>query len=116
MPKEGVHKRASSVLLILLVTLIGALLFYSSGRPRPHSVTLNWHPPMPEKGIKVVGYNIYRSTKPGGPYMKIATGVRDPTYKDNNVSSKTAYYYVVTALSDSGRESRYSNEVTANIP
>ena len=79
-----------------------------------HSVTLTWNA---STSSNVVGYNIYRSGQSGGPYAKINTAL-DPstTYVDTNVQSGATYYYVVTAVDSSGRESAYSNQIKAVIP
>lgn len=63
------------------------------------------------------GYNIYRSTTSGGPYVKINTSL-DPntTYNDQVVQDGYTYYYVTTAVSSQGTESVYSNEATATVP
>jgi fibronectin type 3 domain-containing protein len=103
-------------LVIAFLALSGAAIFHSSSTPRHHKVTLRWHPPAPVKNAQILGYNVYRSKIPAGSYLKIATGVRDPTYTDEHVDSGATYFYVVTAVDESGRESHYSNEVTAKIP
>jgi hypothetical protein len=109
-------KKAIAALVIALLTLTGAALFHSSGRSKPHKVTLRWNPPAPVKRAKIAGYNVYRSKTQGGSYVKIATAVRDPTYIDEHVDRGTTYFYVVTAVDESSRESHYSNEVKAKIP
>ncbi len=85
-------------------------------KARPHSVTLTWEAPRAVPGISVVGYNVYRSTTSGGQFVKIASRVSEPRYEDRLVVSGRTYYYVVTALDQSGRESKFSKEVPAPIP
>ncbi|SRR6266567_3644091 len=114
--RERLKKAAIAAPVIALLTLTGAALFHSTGRLKPHRVILRWNPPVPVKSAKIAGYNVYRSKIPGGSYVKIATGVRDATYTDEHVDSGTTYFYVVTAVDESDRESRYSNEVKAKIP
>jgi fibronectin type 3 domain-containing protein len=65
----------------------------------------------------VRGYNIYRSGQSGGPYSRINPAL-DPstTDSDTNVQSGATYYYVVTAVDSSGRESAYSSQVKVVIP
>ena len=53
-----------------------------------------------------------RSTTEGGIYTVIAENVTDTSYSDTDVVNGTTYYYVVTAVSDSG-ESENSNEASA---
>jgi len=81
--------------------------------PLLHSVGLSWSP----SASVVVGYNVYRSNTPGGPYMKINSAI-DPTtaYTDNTVQGGQTYYYVATAVDGSGTESEYSNECATVIP
>jgi hypothetical protein len=85
-----------------------------SGTPPPlHSVDLSWVP----SSSAVVGYNVFRGTKSGGPYTKI-TSVLDPgtAYTDSPVQAGQTYYYVTTGVDASGVESGYSNQVQAVIP
>ena len=56
--------------------------------------------------------NIYRSTTNGGPYAKIASIGANTSYTDLQVSRRTTYYYVVTAVSASGESAR-SNQDSA---
>ncbi len=61
----------------------------------------------------IIGYNVYRSTTPGGGYTKLNTStVLSSDYYDGTVQNGILYYYVVTAVS-SGGESAFSNEVSA---
>lgn len=78
-----------------------------------HSVSLSWT----ASTSTVVGYNIYRSTVSGGPYTKVnSTPVSGTTYTDQTVLGNTTYYYVATAVSSTGSESTYSNQVSASVP
>lgn len=63
----------------------------------------------------VAGYNVYRGTVSGGPYVKIAEMVALTSYTDCGLSAGT-YYYVVTSVDSNGVESAYSNEAVAQIP
>jgi fibronectin type 3 domain-containing protein len=82
----------------------------------PHSVTLSWNEPRVMKGVSVVGYNVYRSTTSGGPFVNLASGVLEPHYEDHMVVGGRTYFYVVTAVDQGGHESRFSAEATAVIP
>jgi fibronectin type 3 domain-containing protein len=65
----------------------------------------------------VTGYNVYRSTTSGAGYLKITTSpLTSLTYVDDTVLSATTYFYVTTAVDESGIESSNSNEATATIP
>jgi fibronectin type 3 domain-containing protein len=64
-----------------------------------------------------VGYNVYRSTVSGGPFLKINSALNASTnFVDNIVQAGSTYYYVTTAVNGSGVESAYSNQVKAAIP
>ena len=103
--------------IVLAAVLLLGLIGYIVVRPaRPHSVVLSWHAPAPEAGVQVAGYNIYRSTLSGGPYVKIASRIPDLTYRDLVVNPKRTYYYVVTSVDQRDRESHYSKELTVVIP
>jgi fibronectin type 3 domain-containing protein len=75
-----------------------------------HSVTLTWN-----ASKNATGYNVYRGTTHGGPYIKVGSGIASTTYNDAQVTPNQTLYYVTTALSGSS-ESGYSNEATAVIP
>jgi hypothetical protein len=101
----------------LRVLLVVAVWFaLSCSKPRAHSVTISWHPSVPVQGVQVAGYNLYRSTVPGGPYVKIASGIAGTTYDDMLVNSGRTYYYVVTTIDSVGRESPRSEEISAAVP
>src|ERR1700690_3926118 len=82
----------------------------------PHSVTLTWQQPRFSPAVSIVGYNVYRSTTSGGPFVKLASRVPEPHYEDRLVVSGRTYFYVVTALDQAGRESGFSTETLAIIP
>jgi len=78
-----------------------------------HSVTLNLSP----NASNVTGYNVYRSSSPGGPYTKLnAPLVTSASYVDATVVAAQTYYYVGTSVDSSGSETAYSNQVSATIP
>lgn len=81
-----------------------------------HSVTLRWEAPHVKPGTSILAYNVYRSTTSGGPYVKLASQVPGPPYEDSLVVNDRTYFYVVTALDQDGRESRFSAETRAVIP
>ena len=80
--------------------------------PQQHTVDLGWD------GVSaVVGYNVYRGTKSGGPYTRVNSALdASTTYSDTSVQSGQVYYYVTTAVDSSGVQSGYSNETQAAIP
>lgn len=83
-------------------------------RTHDHSASLTWGA---SASPSIAGYNIYRATSPGGPYVKInAVLIPGLTYTDRAVQSGRTYYYVATATDSSNNESGYSNEAKAIIP
>jgi len=106
--------------MIMRRAFLAALLVFSgftaTGKSKPHSVTLTWVTPAPVRGMSVVGYNVYRRSKTEKKYTKIASGVPGPPYEDHNVVSGKAYFYTVTALDKTGRESSFSQNIEARIP
>ncbi|KZE82472.1 hypothetical protein AV654_08175 [Paenibacillus elgii] len=76
-------------------------------KPENAKVTLTWGAVPNAKG-----YNVKRSTTPGGPYTTVAGNVYGTSYTDTAVTNGTTYYYVVTALHAAG-ESGNSNEASA---
>ena len=78
-----------------------------------HTVDLSWKASTSQN---VISYNIYRGSVSGGPYTKIGSGIASTLYADSTVSSGKTYYYVTTAVDNTGHESTYSNQTTAVIP
>ena len=80
---------------------------------KTHTVKLTWNASI----SKAVGYNVYRSTAPGGNYVKINNSpIQGLTYADDAVDNGVTYYYVTRAVDARGQESVNSNETTAAIP
>lgn len=112
-------KTITSLALFLAIglVLIGFFVWHADRpTPGPHGVTLTWRPPPPKAGITIVGYNVYRRTDLGGPFVKIADHVSQSAYEDTLVSSGRTYIYAVTSVDQSGRESRYSTLTRATVP
>lgn len=105
-----------AVLAILFAGLTGPGVLPLAAKPKAHSVSLTWNASPPSKDFAVAGYNIYRGTKRGGPYAKIASRVSGLSYVDHTVTRRKTYFYVVTAVDQTGRESRFSQEIKAVIP
>jgi fibronectin type 3 domain-containing protein len=66
-------------------------------------------------GTDLVGINVYRSTAKGKDYALVGSSQTD-TYIDNDVKKGETYYYVVTAVDSQFKETKYSNEVSVNVP
>lgn len=85
-----------------------------NGTATQHSVDLSW---AASNSQDVVGYNIYRGQKSGGPYSIVNSSLdSNLNYTDSSVISGQTYYYVVTAVDGNGVESSYSNQTKAVIP
>ena len=85
----------------------------SSTPPTSHSVALAWD----RSSSTVVGYFVYRSSTPSGPYAKVNSAAdASLSYSDSTVANGQVYYYVVTAVDSSNIESAYSNQVSVTIP
>ena len=81
--------------------------------PPQHSVGLSWS----ADTSTVAGYNVYRGTQSGGPYIKVNPTLTATTaYGDAAVTAGQTYFYVTTAVDGTGSESSHSNEVQAIIP
>ena len=81
-----------------------------------HFVQLTW---LYTQGTDLaVGFNVYRGTATGGPYIKL-TATELPlatlTFQDSTGTGGTKYFYVVTALDISGIESVNSPEAMATF-
>ena len=85
-----------------------------SGTAPQHSVALGWNT---STSSGVTGYNIYRASASAGPFTSLnSTLDATPFDTDSTVKAGQTYYYVVTAVSSTGTESTYSNEVQVAIP
>src|SRR5262249_39603173 len=92
-------------------------------------VTVRSAPPANGQSIKlawdassdsnVIGYNVYRSQQSGVFSSTPLNGtivLTTAALNDSSVQSGSTYYYVVTAVSTTGAESGYSNQVQATVP
>ena len=78
-----------------------------------HSVQLNW---ARSNSTDVLGYNVYRGTLSGGPYVRLNPALlANPDYLDTAVLAGQTYYYAVTAVS-AVMESGRSAEAVAVVP
>ncbi len=77
--------------------------------PDSQFVKLSWsHSISPD----VIAYKVYRSKTSGSGYNLIAQ-VETNAYIDTSVQKGALSYYVVSAITSDGRESKYSNEVAS---
>ncbi|MGH9430267.1 MAG: choice-of-anchor D domain-containing protein [Terriglobia bacterium] len=79
-----------------------------------HAVALSWSP---SNSQNIVGYDVYRSVVPGGPYNQLNSSlVTNTAYTDNAVLAGQTYYYVTTAVNSSDVQSSYSDQAEAQVP
>jgi hypothetical protein len=88
-----------------------------TGTQVAYSVGLSWSP---SSSSSIAGYNVYRSTSPGGESQTSpingGTLVSGENYTDTNVVAGTTYYYVVTTVGTDEVQSTDSTEVSALVP
>ncbi|HET9180174.1 MAG TPA: IPT/TIG domain-containing protein [Terriglobia bacterium] len=78
-----------------------------------HTVGLAWT----DSSTSVSGYNIYRSSTSGGPYIRLNSNLISGTsFSDAKVQAGDTYFYVTTAVNTSNVESSYSNQAQAIVP
>lgn len=78
-------------------------------RAKASKVQLTW-----TNDPNAASYNVYRSTMPGGPYIKIANTIsRYSTYLDETVLNGINYFYVVSEVALNANELCLSNETSA---
>lgn len=80
--------------------------------PQVHFVSISWQA---STSSGIVSYNIYRSTASGGPYTK-AGRAAGTSFTDRAVQAGTTYFYVVSAVNNSGVESPASPEQSVTVP
>jgi hypothetical protein len=82
--------------------------------PAQHKVQLSWKA---STSKHILGYNVYRGNRSGGPYNKI-NGVLDSNtrFTDLTVIAGHKYYYVATAVNSRKKESHYSKQIQVVIP
>ncbi len=76
-----------------------------------HWVMLSWTGSV---SPNVTNYNVYRSS--GGPYNVISKVGMATSYADYNVQNGQSYYYLTTAIDNTGQESEYSYQAVATVP
>jgi hypothetical protein len=84
-----------------------------SGTGAAPYVTLSWNP----STSQVAGYNVYRRIPTSSSYTKLNSSP-DPvtSFSDTTVALGQTYDYVTTAVSASGQESAFSNQVEIVVP
>ena len=78
----------------------------SAGRRK---ITLTWTASTDNVGV--TGYQVYRATSASGPFTQIAT-TTTTSYDDSGLTSRSTYWYYVTASDAAGNVSSPSNTVS----
>jgi len=107
-------------LLVFLALLLLLTVPVFSQNATPHGIRTTATPPVvPTGGAAIAGYNIWRATGTGGPYLKLNKALLPtPSYDDlsTGLLTNTAYFYVMTAVDVNGNESLASNESNGTTP
>lgn len=75
------------------------------------AVSLDWND---SAESDLAGYNIYRATVSGGPYIRLNTvPLSTSNYTDNSIVSGTLYHYAVSAVDTAMNESAKTSEASA---
>jgi fibronectin type 3 domain-containing protein len=76
-------------------------------------VFLSWNE---NKEADLAGYHVYRSTRHGKGYERLTDKpLLRTTYLDETVTTGNTYYYVLTAVDQSGNESEYSRALKVRV-
>ncbi len=79
--------------------------------PKQNAIELTWEK---NESSELKGYNIYRTLNPGKDYGKVNSyPITENKYRDKELVGGITYFYVVTSVSKSDKESGYSTEVYA---
>ena len=91
-------------ILLLCMTSVGAQDF---------TALLEWDSSI---SSDVTGYNVYRQTSSELQYQKLtSTPILSNYFNDSNVSYGEIYYYTATAVSSSGMESVFADEIVLDL-
>lgn len=113
-------KRASSLILGMAFVLL--CLSESAAKIRTkaehRAIHLDWDAPSKRASgaslplNHIIGYNIFRSTLPGGPYTQInPEPITETSYLDRNLENDRIYYYVLSTIDSKGISSAFSQEI-----
>jgi hypothetical protein len=102
-----ISSNATNSQLVIQLSGVGAQ------KGQQQSVALNWD----RSASQVVGYFVYRSSQPSGPYAKLNPQANPETsYTDSSVVSGQTYFYVVTSVNSENIESAYSGQASVTVP
>jgi hypothetical protein len=79
---------------------------------RGSSIVLSWQGATDANGGAIAGYNVYRSTTPGGPYTKVNTALITGTGFTDTSAQTGTFYYVVRSVDSDGYKSAPTMELS----
>jgi fibronectin type 3 domain-containing protein len=104
----------SMALVILAFVVAGCQAKTPAVSPGQHSATLAW---TASNSKDVQGYRVYRTTDPNAsPGLLAVTPAGTTRYVDTTVEAGRTYYYSVKAFDAAGKESVFSEKISATIP
>jgi Abnormal spindle-like microcephaly-assoc'd, ASPM-SPD-2-Hydin len=102
-----ISSNATNSQLVIQLSGVGAQ------KGQQQSVALNWD----RSASQVVGYFVYRSSEPSGPYAKLNPQASpENSYTDSSIVSGQTYFYVVTSVNSENIESAYSGQASVTVP
>jgi fibronectin type 3 domain-containing protein len=102
-----ISSNATNSQLVIQLSGVGAQ------KDQQQSVALNWD----RSASQVVGYFVYRSSQPSGPYAKLNPQASpENSYTDSSIVSGQTYFYVVTSVNSENIESAYSGQASVTVP
>jgi hypothetical protein len=111
---EGAGVCNSDVVMRVVNAALGGSCVTGVGGTNTHSVSLSWTASI---SPNIAGYNVYRAAVSGGPYAKVTPALAGGiAFVDTSVQAGQTYYYVATAVDNTGTESPYSTETLASVP
>jgi hypothetical protein len=84
-----------------------------SGPGQTAFIDLVW---APVQNVDLAGYNVYRHEAGSAPVKLNPDLVKDPAFRDTNVSGGKTYFYSVSAVDARGNESAKSEEASESVP
>ena len=78
-------------------------------------ILIGWNPTLDCNREPVSGYNLYRSSTPGGPYTQINTAPITTTTTIDTTPPDGTSYYVLTSVDSDGLESVSSQQASATL-
>jgi len=76
----------------------------------PTKITLTWQEQIPQNGLLIANYQVYRGTTPG--YLTKVATVTSTTYNNSNLTPSTRYYFEVIAVDKSYDDSIPSDQIS----